>query len=181
MTSAGSIPRLLAFDVGASRIGVARSSALGCGEPVTTFHVKNRPWRLVKAEIETLVREFEIEGFVVGLPRNMDGTLGFQARHSEAFARRLSKSFPSIPVALEDEQLTTEEAFERLAEAGVRGRKAQERVDAVAACLIVEGRLARLKQERQTFLWVNPRQEQQDPPLPRDSELFSKPFSITST
>jgi len=149
MASARPTPRLLAFDVGESRVGVARSTALGRGEPVATLLVKNRPWRLVKDEIEALVREFEIEGFVVGLPRNMDGSLGFQAQRTERFARSLQKAFPSLPVVMEDERLTTEEAFERLAEAGIRGQKARRRVDAAAACLIVEGHLARLELQRQ--------------------------------
>jgi len=150
MSQEPSIPRMLGFDVGRSRVGVARSTALGRGEPLAVLRVKNRPWASIRPEIEALVREHEIDELVVGLPRNMDGSLGGQARYSQQFARSLANAFPKIPVVFEDERLTTEAAFERLAEAGVRGPKARERVDAVAASLIVEGRLARLEHERRT-------------------------------
>jgi putative Holliday junction resolvase len=138
-------PSLLAFDVGEARVGLARSTALGLGEPVTILRVKGRAWSEIEKEIAKIVEEFGIEGFVVGLPRNMDGSLGPQARYSEEFAQKLGRSFPGIPVVLEDERLSTEEAYERLAEIGVRGRKAKERVDAVAACVILESSLQRRK------------------------------------
>lgn len=142
----GTIKRL-AFDVGLSRVGVARSTALGRGEPVATLRSKERPWSALMPEIEGLVREFEIEGFVVGLPLNMDGSTGPQARCSESFAEALREAFPDVPVAMEDERLTSAEALERLHEIGVSGKKAREKIDAAAACLIVEAHLERRKAE----------------------------------
>ena len=138
---------MLAFDVGLRRVGVARSTALGRGEPLATLSVSNRQWRLLFPDIEKLIGEYEIEEFVVGLPRNMDGSFGAQARLSEEFSRSLGKAFPGIRVVLEDERLSTEQARERLAEAGVRGRKAKQWIDAAAACMIVEARLQRLAAE----------------------------------
>ncbi|MCX7014017.1 MAG: Holliday junction resolvase RuvX [Candidatus Sumerlaeota bacterium] len=142
-----SFPRMLAFDVGLRRIGVARSTALGQGEPLAVLPVRNRQWRLLCLDISRFVREYEIQEFVVGLPFNMDGSRGASARLSEEFAHWLRKTFLDIRVVLEDERLTTEQARERLAEAGVRGRKARKRIDAAAACMIVESRLARLAME----------------------------------
>ncbi len=140
--------RLMAFDAGAVRIGVARSTALGTAEPTATIQAKGRAWRDVAREIGELIRLYNPARLVVGWPKNMDGSVGAQARQCEQFANALRNSFPGIEVALEDERMTTEGAYERLADAGKRGRKARARIDAAAACMIVEAHLARLEHER---------------------------------
>ncbi len=139
--------RLIGFDVGRARVGVARTTALETAEELGVLHVKNRPWAQVLDEARPWVEEFEIEGFVVGQPRNMDGTLGEQAQFTKGFARALRRAFPGMPVDMEDERLSTEEARVRLTAMGVKGSKAAERIDATAACVILESRLARLKLE----------------------------------
>jgi len=140
--------RILGFDIGAARVGLARSTPLGTAEPLIVLQVKNRAWKKIAAEIRPLCARHAINQFVVGLPRNMDGSLGPQAQFAEQFATRLRRSFPEIPVFFEDERLTTEAAYERLAARGVLKKdKARETVDAVAAAIIVEARLARLAKE----------------------------------
>jgi len=139
--------RILGLDVGRSRIGVARSTALGTAEPLETLHVRNRPVTQTIERLAQLCVQHQISQFVVGLPRNMDGSLGPQAEYSQRFARRLEQAFPGIAVHFEDERLTTEAALERLAEQGIRGPKARESVDAIAAAIIVEARLERLRRQ----------------------------------
>lgn len=140
-------PSILGFDTGRARIGIARSTALGTAEPLATLRAKNRPWADILAEIQHLAAQYQPDEFVVGLPRNMDGSLGPQARHAQRFAQRLQAACPAIPVHLEDERLTTEAAYERLAEQNIRGEKARQQVDATAAAIIVEARLARLRRD----------------------------------
>lgn len=137
--------RILGFDVGRARIGVARSTALGTAEPVETIRAKNRPMAEILARIEQLSQEHQTTEFVVGLPRNMDGSLGPQAKVSEHFAKRLHDAFPSIPIHLEDERLTTEAAVERLAAQKNRRQKTREMIDSMAAAIIVEAYLERRK------------------------------------
>lgn len=135
--------RILGFDVGRSRIGVARSTPLGTSEPLLTIKARNRKMADVLEEIAGLLTAHQINEIVVGLPLNMDGSEGAQAGQSRVFARRLVEKFPGVPVHMEDERLTTEAAYERLAERGIHGEKARHLVDAVAAAIIIEARLSR--------------------------------------
>ena len=84
-----------------------------------------------------LVREHAVGELVVGLPLRLDGSPGPQAEKVMAFVERLRRVL-RVPVVTRDERLTSVEAGERLAEAGVRGRARKARLDQAAACLILQ-------------------------------------------
>lgn len=121
-------PFVMAFDPGMTKIGVAVGQRItGSASPVTILRaVDGIPdW----SQVEKLVREWQPVRFVVGLPLNMDGSESEMSLRAKKFSRRLEGRF-GIPATTMDERLTTREADEH----ATRG----ERVDAIAACIILE-------------------------------------------
>jgi len=131
--------RLLAVDFGSKRIGLALSQG-GLALPLLTL-ARRSDAEAVTA-IAAVVREEGVTGLVVGEPRRLDGSAGDAARRVQAFARRLEAA-TGLPCALVDEALTSRAAEQRLRTAGVDPRKHPERVDQVAAQLLLEEVLAR--------------------------------------
>ena len=131
--------RIMAIDYGDARTGVAVSDPTGslAGQ---TFLIKSRKEDVVLSELVRLAKEQGAEELVMGYPRNMDGTLGPRAEKYAAFADRLREA-SGLPVVLWDERRTTVDAHRILGDHGVRAKKRKDKVDAVAAALILEGYL----------------------------------------
>ena len=133
--------RYLGIDFGEKRVGVATGdSQVGVAAPYST--IRRTGDRQVIAEIEALAAEFEADVLVVGEPRRLDGSVGPAAERARAFARKLGEAC-GLPVRTVNESLTSVEAERRLRAAGVDPRRHPERVDAVAAQILVEEALAR--------------------------------------
>ena len=141
--------RIMAIDYGDARTGVALSDPTGflAGQ---TFLIKSRKQEVVLEELAALVQRQGAQELVMGYPRNMDGTLGPRAEKYAAFARRLEEA-TGLPVALWDERRTTVDAHRILGEQGVRAKNRKDKIDSVAATLILEGYLdwKRLQSQRQ--------------------------------
>lgn len=142
----------MAIDYGDARTGVALSDPTGflAGQ---TFLIKSRKQEVVLEELAALVQRQGAQELVMGYPRNMDGTLGPRAEKYAAFARRLEEA-TGLPVALWDERRTTVDAHRILGEQGVRAKNRKDKIDSVAATLILEGyldwkRLQAQQQERE--------------------------------
>ena len=139
----------MAIDYGDARTGVALSDPTGflAGQ---TFLIKSRKQEVVLEELAALVQRQGAREQVMGYPRNMDGTLGPRAEKYAAFARRLEEA-TGLPVALWDERRTTVDAHRILGEQGVRAKNRKDKIDSVAATLILEGYLdwKRLQAQRQ--------------------------------
>lgn len=133
--------RIMAIDYGDARTGVAISDALGIltGE-TRVIHSKARA--TVLEELCTLASQHDVSEFVLGYPKNMNGTIGPRAEKSEKLAGLLRER-TGKPVTLWDERRTTVDAHRILSETGNRGKQRKEKVDAVAASLILEGYLTR--------------------------------------
>lgn len=133
--------RIMAIDYGDSRTGVAISDMTGllAGE---TRVIQTKKRELVVEEITSLAQQYQVGELVLGYPKNMNGTLGPRAEKSEALAESLRVS-TGLPVILWDERRTTVDAHRILSETGNRGKRRKEKVDAVAATLILDGYLAR--------------------------------------
>lgn len=133
--------RIMGLDVGTKTIGVAVSDPLGwTAQGVTTLRRKNKNADL--AALKEIIERFGVEEIVVGLPRNMDGTLGPRAKEASDFARGL-KAVLGLPVHLYDERLTTVAADKVLLEADLSRRRRRAVVDQVAATIILQGYLDR--------------------------------------
>jgi putative Holliday junction resolvase len=130
------VPRILAFDVGNRRIGLAISDPLGyTAQPLFTLHRTGR--RADLKSVGRVLRKHGVTEAVVGNPLYMSGDQSPQAAKAQAFAEELRAEF-GITVHLWDERLTTTQAHRHLDDAGhaVIGRK--EIIDQVAAVLILQ-------------------------------------------
>ncbi|MFZ4262407.1 Holliday junction resolvase RuvX [Sphingobacterium sp. HJSM2_6] len=128
--------RLMAFDYGTKRIGIAVSDSLQIiATSLTTIH-PNDLWDFLK---EYLSKE-EVETFVVGKPLQLDGSASQSAPHVLGFVRKLKKVYPHIPVAEIDERFTSKIASQTIAQSGMNKSKKQnkEMVDRISATLILQ-------------------------------------------
>ena len=132
--------RVLGIDFGEVRIGIAISDPAGkLAVPLTTLSRVSDLDAI--AQIQAIVTRENIERLVLGEPRNMDGSVGDAAHRIRSFRRKLEDQIPQ-PCDLVDETLTSVEARERLRDAGVDPRRAKERIDQVAAQILLEQYLA---------------------------------------
>ena len=127
--------RVVAFDLGERRIGVAVSAG-GLAVPHDTVHRSGDPERDRKALV-AVVEELGAERVVVGLPLSLDGSRGPAAVKVEAEAAELAEAL-SVPVELVDERLSTVTATRSLRAAGVGGRNQRRVVDQVAATVFLQ-------------------------------------------
>jgi putative Holliday junction resolvase len=138
--------KLLGLDVGDRRIGIA------CGDSdvriATPIQVVVRVNLDADARaIGEIVRKYEAEKIIVGLPRNMDGTTGDQARLVIDYAEKLAHAL-NLPMQLWDERLSTVEATRRRNETGARGKKSRRTLDALAAAVILQDYFDSLANQR---------------------------------
>ena len=134
--------RILGLDYGSRTVGVAVSDPLGItAQPVEIVRRKEEnKLRRTLARIEELAGEYQAELFVLGLPKNMNSTLGERAEKSLEFGRMLERR-TGLPVVMWDERLTTVAADRVLIESGVRREKRKNYVDQIAAAFILQGYL----------------------------------------
>ncbi|NLH00792.1 MAG: Holliday junction resolvase RuvX [Clostridiales bacterium] len=135
--------RIMAIDYGDARIGLAVSdeTASLCGEAWTLVE------RSMERAAEAIAKEAKarnVESFVLGCPKNMDGTCGARAEKSVRF-KTLLEACSGIPVTLWDERLTTVEAHSVLRANGKKTKNHRGKIDAVAASLILESFLGTIK------------------------------------
>jgi putative pre-16S rRNA nuclease len=145
--------RILAVDVGARRVGLAISDASRTlARPLETLTVANDADAVdrVARRIEELDHEDEgLATIVVGMPSSLDGTPTPQTAHVLAFIALL-KGRTSLPIATEDERLTSREAESRLARREKDWRKRKAQIDAVAASVFLQDYLDRRPNEERT-------------------------------
>ena len=137
---------ILGLDIGDARTGVAISDELGiAAHPLCTIHRKSR--KAVLAELQELITAHKVERIVVGLPLQLDGETGTQARKVKRFAERLTQQV-DLPIVFWDESFTTLEAARILRGTKKRRKKRKQVIDQVAAVLILEGYLEELRTSR---------------------------------
>ena len=141
--------RILGLDFGSRTVGVAVSDPLGItAQPVEIVRRKSEnKLRQTLARIEELAKEYQAERFVLGLPKNMNNTLGERAEKSLEFKAMLERR-TGLPVVMWDERLTTVAANRAMMERGVRREDRGRYVDALAAVLILQGYLDSLGAEK---------------------------------
>jgi putative holliday junction resolvase len=131
--------RFLGLDYGSKRIGIALSDPDGTmAFPLETIQVKPDGSHL--NDIKALIDAYQVAKLVVGLPYNMDGSLGDRAHEVVRWGGQI-EAFLGIPVIFWDERLSTSEAHEMLMNINVKGRKRKAIVDKIAASIILKGYL----------------------------------------
>ena len=134
--------RIIGLDYGTKTVGVAVSDSLGItAQAVETITRKEEnKLRHTLARIEALIDEYNVEEIVVGLPKNMNNTIGERAEACRDFADKLERR-TGLPVIMWDERLTTVSADNVLKECGVRRENRKAVVDKIAAVFILQGYL----------------------------------------
>ncbi|RUS48638.1 Holliday junction resolvase RuvX [Cohnella sp. AR92] len=133
------MPRIMGLDYGDRRIGVAVSDAFGwTAQGVEVIDRKKEGDEI--ARIRHLASENEVDTIVVGLPKNMNGTIGPRGEICQAFAEELRQTL-GIPVVMWDERLTTVAATRTLLEADVSRAKRKLVVDKMAAAILLQNYL----------------------------------------
>lgn len=132
--------RLLALDLGQKRVGVAISDELQLTvRPLAPLRRTN--WKELLSAVTELIKNFDAQGLVIGLPLNLDGTESDGAREARRLARNFALSL-SVPVFLQDERLTSCAAEVSLQQSGHDVAAMRERVDSEAASIILHDFLA---------------------------------------
>jgi len=133
------LERILAFDPGERRVGVAVSDPLGLtAQPVETYTRVSAEADL--AHYGELIRSWQPGKIVIGYPLHMNADEGIKAKQSRELGALLESTY-GVPVDYLDERLTTVQAHRILTESSVRGKKRKQTVDTVAAVLILENYL----------------------------------------
>lgn len=125
---------LLGLDISETRIGVALSDELNFTHPLCTITRKERKVDIIA--ISDLIAIHQVERVVIGLPLSLDGSIGPQAEAIQRFAKRLEPAI-NIPIEFQDERFTTAEAEDLLREINEGKKVKRERLDEVAAALIL--------------------------------------------
>lgn len=134
--------RIMGLDYGSKTVGVAVSDPLlitAQGIEIIRRKDENK-LRQTLARIEELIVEYEVSEIVLGLPKNMNDTMGDRAQLSLEFKDKLERR-TGLPVAMWDERLTTVAADKTMMEAGIRREQRKDYVDKIAAVLILQGYL----------------------------------------
>ena len=135
--------RLFGLDLGTKTIGLALSDVTRMvASPLET--IRRKKFTIDVARLLDLAEHHATSGFVLGLPTNLDGTEGPRAQSTRAFARNLNSRTPR-PILLWDERLTTAAAERTLLEADASRRRRAEVIDKMAATLILQGALDRMR------------------------------------
>lgn len=134
------VARILSLDVGEKRIGIALSDPSGLiAQALKVYHATG-PRAKDIAEIRKIIGEFEAARIVVGLPRNLDGSIGPKAQAIIRFAEDIGHS-ADVPVDMWDERFSTDEAHRIFDMASIKRHKRKGSIDMMAAQIILKGYL----------------------------------------
>lgn len=135
--------RIMGLDVGSKTIGVAVSDAMGwTAQGLETIKINEAQNDFGIKRLKQIIKEHDVSEIVIGLPKNMNGTIGPRAEASKAFGELAERKF-ALPVHYWDERLTTMAAERVLLEADVSRSKRKKVIDKMAAVMILQGYLDR--------------------------------------
>lgn len=131
------MPRLLAIDYGSKRVGLAVTDNLKIiATALDTVHSKD-----VLSFLEKYLQKEEVEAFVVGMPKNLDGNDTNNTQLVEIFVKHLGKKFPEIPIHLVDERFTSKIALDAMILGGTKKKDRNNKsgnIDKVSAVIILQ-------------------------------------------
>ena len=131
--------RALGLDLGTKTLGIAISRGF-LANPLTVLKYDNENYELLLNELDKLIKDNNIDTLVLGLPKNMDNSLGFASERSLKFKELLDNRY-NLNIVLEDERLSTVEAEKYLIESNMRRDKRKQVIDSAAAMIILENYL----------------------------------------
>lgn len=133
------MPRILSIDFGTKRTGLAVTDPM---QFIATA-LDTIPTHLCHDFIEKYCAQEEVEAFVIGEARQMDGSESESLKHARIFAKKLSEKLPDIPIKWEDERLTSKIAKQSLLDSGLKKNKRKDKnlLDSTSAVLILQSYL----------------------------------------
>jgi putative Holliday junction resolvase len=134
--------RILAFDYGTKRVGIAATDPLRIiANGLTTVHSKD-----IFVFVNNYIKTEKVDLFVVGEPKRLNNTQTQNTKYVTIFVNQLKKQFPSIPVVMVDERFTSKMAFQTMIVAGLKkkDRKDKELVDQISATIILQSYLEQI-------------------------------------
>jgi len=130
--------RYLGLDLGTKTLGVAITDKTGTiARVLEVIRFKSEDYKEASLKVLELIKEYDIKKIALGLPKNMDNSLGFASERSLKF-KELLETKTDIPIYLVDERLTSVEAEKYLLEGDVSRNKRKKVIDGVAAQIILE-------------------------------------------
>ena len=138
--------RYLGLDLGSKTLGMALSDKTGLIATSLKIVRHNEEYDKLVDEVLKVVDEYQVEGIVLGLPKNMNNSIGFKGELSIEFKKKLEEVL-SIPVILEDERLTTKEAENILISNDTSRKKRKKVIDSMAASIILQSYLDKRKEK----------------------------------
>lgn len=125
--------RIICLDIGTKRIGVAVSDALWLGATPVKLILRKEDKKAI-SEIEQICKEYNTDTILIGVPYNMDGSLGFQAKNCLEFIKPLREKYVILE---QDERLSSNQAEEILRQKGKKYTKNKGLIDVASACVIL--------------------------------------------
>ena len=141
--------RIIAFDIGDKRIGVAASDPFNTFALPGTTYFRTKSAEADAENLAKLVREKDAGLIVCGMPANFDGSESVQTEKTRRFVEILQTK-TDVPIVFEDERFTTMEAERVLIAGGVRRENRKQSIDSIAASYILEGYLNKKKKGAST-------------------------------
>ena len=133
--------RILGIDLGSRTVGMAISDYLEIiATPIGTTRIDENNLQEALSCVKLVVKERQVEKIVLGLPKNMDGSQGFQSSYCKDFKKMLEDEL-KIEVIMFDERLTTKMAHSVMLQADMSRDKRKKNVDKIAACIILQSYL----------------------------------------
>ena len=133
--------RIIGLDLGSKTVGIAVSDFLGIiANPIGTLRIEENNLDQALELVKNVVKEQQAEKIVLGLPKNMDGSIGFQAQYCLDFKEMLEKEI-KLPVIMIDERMTSRMAHNTMLKADMSRNKRKQNVDKLAATIILQSYL----------------------------------------
>ncbi|MFT2154655.1 Holliday junction resolvase RuvX [Staphylococcus epidermidis] len=134
--------KILGLDVGSKTVGIAISDLVGwTAQGLDTLRINEEQDDLGIDQLVKIIKDNQVGTVVIGLPKNMNNSIGFRGEASIKYKEKLQESVPSIDIVMWDERLSTMAAERSLLEADVSRQKRKKVIDKMAAVFILQGYL----------------------------------------
>ncbi|MGK9043557.1 Holliday junction resolvase RuvX [Mammaliicoccus vitulinus] len=138
--------RIIGLDVGSKTIGVAVSDAMGwTAQGIDTLRINEDKEEFGIDELIKIIEQYDVDTVIIGLPKNMNNSIGPRGEASIHFKEILEQERPDLKMVMWDERLSTVGAERTLLEADVSRKKRKKVIDKMAAVFILQGYLDSIK------------------------------------
>lgn len=134
--------KILGLDVGSRTVGIAISDIMGwTAQGLDTLRINEENNELGIDQLVDIIKKHNVGTVVIGLPKNMNNSIGFRGEVSLTYKEKLLEAYPSIEIVMWDERLSTMAAERSLLESDVSRQKRKQVIDKMAAVFILQGYL----------------------------------------